>query len=92
MGETERTTLFPAEVVAPAARRKCARRANDLDGKRWQRNSISIWSDVDKSPAERRLKHADLYSLGLDQILQLMPPEFQRPKRSVRQKNAIWDN
>ncbi|MBM4038047.1 MAG: site-specific DNA-methyltransferase [Planctomycetes bacterium] len=65
MGETERATLFPTGVVAPAPRRRCARRANDLEGKAWQRNSISIWSDIEKSPAERRLAHPAMFPSAL---------------------------
>ena len=33
------------------------RRANDLDGKEWLKNSISIWSDVHKTPEEKALRH-----------------------------------
>lgn len=33
------------------------KRANDLDGKAWTRNSISIWSDITKNDEERQLQH-----------------------------------
>lgn len=50
---------------APAAKvagtRKPARRCNALDGKRWLQNSISVWSDIRKSPEEMRLKHPALF-------------------------------
>ncbi len=42
-------------------RRITTRRANDLDGKSWTRNSLSIWSDIRKSPEELRLKHPALF-------------------------------
>jgi DNA modification methylase len=41
--------------------RKASRRCNDLDGKRWLRNSLSLWSDIRKSPEELRLKHPALF-------------------------------
>lgn len=37
------------------------RRCNQLDGKRWLQNSISIWSDVRKSPEECRLHHPAVF-------------------------------
>jgi len=37
------------------------KRANDLDGKEWQRNSISIWSDIEKTPEERGLRHPAMF-------------------------------
>jgi hypothetical protein len=41
----------PKRVVDPA------RRANELSGKEWLRNSISVWSDITKSKEERSTKH-----------------------------------
>jgi len=34
-----------------------ARRANELDGRTWTRHSISIWSDLKKTPEEMALGH-----------------------------------
>lgn len=36
-------------------------RANDLEGKRWLQNSISIWSDIGRTPEERALKHPAMF-------------------------------
>lgn len=37
------------------------RRANDLNGSDWARYSISVWSDIRKTPDERRLKHPAMF-------------------------------
>lgn len=42
-------------------RRATPRRCNLLDGKRWLQNSISVWSDVRKTPEEQRLGHPALF-------------------------------
>ncbi|QDV19821.1 Modification methylase DpnIIB [Gimesia panareensis] len=34
---------------------------NELDGKRWIQNSISVWSDIRKSTEEGRLKHPAIF-------------------------------
>ena len=39
--------------MTTTARKRC----NCLDGKRWLRNSISVWSDIAKSAYEKKLKH-----------------------------------
>jgi DNA modification methylase len=41
------------------------KRANDLDGKTWTKNSISLWSDIKKSSEELKLGHPAIFSLGL---------------------------
>ncbi len=41
------------------------RRANDLDGKNWTRNSISIWSDIRKTSEEISLKHPAMFPSAL---------------------------
>ena len=41
------------------------RRCNSLDGKRWLRNSISVWGDIRKSPEELRLKHPAMFPTAL---------------------------
>jgi len=40
-------------------------RANRLDGKAWTRNSISLWSDIRKTPEEARLKHPAMFPAAL---------------------------
>lgn len=41
------------------------RRANSLDGKTWQRNSISVWSDIRKTPEETKLGHPAIFPVDL---------------------------
>lgn len=41
--------------------RRPARRCNDLPGRLWIRNSISVWSDIRKSPDELRLRHPAMF-------------------------------
>ncbi|MFN3650473.1 MAG: DNA methyltransferase [Armatimonadota bacterium] len=57
------------EDQAPAppspARRAPARRANDLSGAEWTRHSISVWSDLKKTPAETALKHPAMFPTSL---------------------------
>ncbi len=40
-------------------------RANELDGRAWTRNSISVWSDIRKSPEEMKLGHPAIFPLEL---------------------------
>lgn len=41
------------------------RRANDLDGRTWCRYSISVWSDIRKTPEELELGHPALFPEAL---------------------------
>lgn len=53
----------------PRARRLAARRANELDGVTWTRYSMSVWSDLKKSPDETALKHPAMFPVALVQRL-----------------------
>ena len=53
--------LIPGTGPKGQKRRAPARRANDLDGRTWLRNSISIWNDIAKTPEERALKHPAMF-------------------------------
>lgn len=44
---------------------KTTRRKTALDGKTWARYSISIWSDLNRTPEERRLGHPAMFPLAL---------------------------
>ena len=46
-------------------RRTPARRANQLDGRVWTRHSISIWSDLKKTPEEMALGHPAMFPEAL---------------------------
>ena len=41
------------------------RRKLSLDGKTWTRYSISVWNDIEKTTAERRLKHPAMFPVSL---------------------------
>ena len=47
------------------SRRAPSRRANDLDGRTWMRNSISLWSDIAKTPEETALRHPAMFPAQL---------------------------
>src|SRR6266545_3036161 len=49
-------------AIEPLADRK---RANDLDGKIWTQNSISIWSDIRKTQEEVALGHPAIFPVAL---------------------------
>jgi len=45
--------------------RRQPRRCNNLDGKRWIQNSISVWGDLRKTPDELLLKHPAMFPAAL---------------------------
>ncbi len=53
------------------------RRGNELDGKRWIQNSISVWSDIRKTAEETRLKHPAMFpGLLVERLIEtFLPPE-----------------
>lgn len=53
----------PPKISRPATAAK--RRANELDGATWTRHSISIWSDIKKTPEEVKLRHPALFPTAL---------------------------
>jgi DNA modification methylase len=54
-----------------------SKRANSLNGKTWARCSISVWSDIRKSPEELKLKHPALFPAQLvERIIEcFLPPD-----------------
>ncbi len=57
----EKAGLFAPEKSADVSSSRDRKRANDLDGKQWQKNSISVWDDIRKNREERQLKHPALF-------------------------------
>src|SRR5712692_4544965 len=53
------------ESPPPERAASADRRANDLDGAAWTRNSISVWSDIRKTPEEIRWKHPAMFPTAL---------------------------
>lgn len=52
-------------AVPPGPPASDRRRANDLDGTAWTRASISVWSDLRKSPEEVALGHPAMFPTAL---------------------------
>ena len=67
--ETLAGLLVSKAAPTATARARSGRRANQLDGKTWTKNSISIWSDINKSAEEIKLGHPALFPLQLAQRL-----------------------
>lgn len=57
--------------------RKPRRHCNILDGKRWLQHSISVWSDIRKTPQEVRLKHPAMFpQMLVERLIEtFLPPE-----------------
>ena len=66
--------------AAKATTRKPVPHCNELDGKRWIQNSISVWSDIRKSTEEGRLKHPAMFP-GM--LVERLIESFLRPEASV---------
>lgn len=72
MTTTEQSQLTFLENEAPAKIRRTTvakKRANELDGQTWTRYSISIWSDIKKTPEEIALGHPALFPVELPRRL-----------------------
>lgn len=54
------------------------KRGNDLGGKEWTRNSISVWDDIRFSKEERRLKHPAMFpSMLVERVIQCFTKSTQ---------------
>jgi len=69
----EQLALFePVRNIQPNEKRKSnqiQKRANDLDGKEWTSNSISVWRDIRKTSDEMRLDHPAMFPTMQRRIL-----------------------
>ena len=61
----------------PRPKRKAVAHCNELDGKRWIQNSISVWSDIRKTTEENRLKHPAMFP-GM--LVERLVQTFLRPE------------
>jgi len=58
--------LFQAQYdIKAKLPRRSHKRKYDVDGKTWQKYSISVWNDIKKSSKERRLKHPAIFPAEL---------------------------
>ncbi|MBI1313251.1 DNA methyltransferase [bacterium] len=58
-------------------KRKPVPHCNELGGKRWLQNSISVWSDIRKTPDEAKLKHPAMFP-GM--LVERLIETFLRPE------------
>lgn len=58
-------------------KRKAVAHCNELDGKQWIQNSISVWSDIRKTTEETRLKHPAMFP-GM--LVERLVETFLRPE------------
>lgn len=57
--------IFDSSPVARMASASEKTRANDLNGTEWIQNSVSIWSDIRKTPEELKLGHPAMFPVAL---------------------------
>ena len=67
--QTELLVRNASQLTEEGSTSRGKRRANHLDGKTWTRYSISVWSDIKKSPEEIQLGHPAIFPLHLAQRL-----------------------
>lgn len=58
-------TLFVLKDEPEPKENGTKKKANELDGKTWTKNSISIWSDLRKTPEEASLGHPAMFPMAL---------------------------
>ena len=76
----EQGELIPRENQTRRKRTVSSRKANNLDGKTWLKNSISIWSDIFKTPEETALKHPAMFPT---QLVSRLVESLTRPDQTV---------
>ncbi len=72
--------LISTENRTPRKRSAPSKKANDLSGTTWVRNSISIWSDISKNPEEMSLKHPAMFPT---QLVSRLVESFTRSDQKV---------
>ncbi len=76
----EQGQLIAVEDRQSRKRTTSSKKANDLDGRKWLRNSISIWSDLRKTPEETSLKHPAMFPV---QLVNRLIESFTRSDQTV---------
>lgn len=71
MSESNQLGLFTPSIKDEDETRpaKNGKRANNLSGKDWTKNSISVWSDIQKSKEEQKLAHPAIFPVMLPKRL-----------------------
>lgn len=70
----------PKDPLAEVGLKVNNKRANDLDGATWTRNSISVWSDIRKSQEEISLNHPAIFP---SQLVTRLIESFTRTTENV---------
>jgi len=65
VASSSQTKLLVVESPPKAPRATARRRANDLDGRRWLQNSISVWNDIRRTPDEKKRNHPAMFPVQL---------------------------
>jgi DNA modification methylase len=79
MARTNPAKLFPLSETQSKKPVLAESRANDLSGKEWTRNSISVWSDIRKTTEEARLGHPAMFPGALvERILLSLTKESEK--------------
>jgi DNA modification methylase len=77
--DTSPPKLLSDQVSNPSLNNGVARRANDLGGAEWTRCSISVWSDIRKTPEETALKHPAMFPRMLvERVIRCFTREGER--------------
>ena len=69
-----------AREARSSRRNTTKRRANDLDGAAWLRNSISVWDDIRKTQEEAALKHPAMFPA---QLVKRLIESFTRQEQQL---------
>ncbi len=70
MNDRNSNSAFSTHTGKPKHAVDPARRANELSGKDWLKNSISVWNDITKSKEEKATKHpASFPEMLIDRLL-----------------------
>ena len=72
--------LISGGIRKPRKRAEPSKKANDLDGKAWLKNSISIWSNISKTPEEVALKHPAMFPT---QLISRLVESFTRADQRI---------
>ena len=63
--KSDQMRLLHEPTKKTTRRQRTRRRANDLDGATWLKNSISVWDDIRKTTEESRLGHPAMFPAQL---------------------------
>ena len=65
INQTAEDPQLTFEFIFKLKPKKTVNKANNLTGKEWLQNSMSVWRDLGKSEEERKLKHPAIFTVKL---------------------------